>query len=323
MASEIYSRQELIIGKEAQKKLEKSKVCIVGVGGTGSAVAELLGRAGVSLTLIDRDIVEKSNLGRQILYSEKDIGNLKALSARKNILSANPVVKIEAVNDELNTENAEKLLGSDLIIDCTDNMAARFLINEVSLKKKIPWIYTGAIKNEGLVAIFSGMGNPCFRCMVPRVPKAGSLEICSTSGVLGPLPSVVGSITARKTIEILLEGPENGSLLKIGENFENLQIKGREWCDTCRKEFPILEGRENLNNSIQFCGAIVLKSDIPFSEAKKRIKKNSKIISSSNTVIVTEYKKSRIIILKSGKIIFRNLKTKKEANIIYSKLIGN
>ncbi|HIK02141.1 TPA: HesA/MoeB/ThiF family protein [archaeon] len=323
MSSEIHARQQLAIGKKEQTKLENSTVCIVGVGGTGCAVAGLLGRAGVDLILIDRDIVEKSNLGRQILYTEKDIGTLKAIAAKKNILAANSDAKITTITDELKAENAERFLNTDLIIDCTDNIAARFLINEVSLKKKIPWIYTGAIKNEGMVAIFSGAGKPCFRCMVPRVPKAGSLEICSTAGVLGPLPSVVGSIAARSAIKTLLGHSENGKLLKIDDTFEMLNIKGREWCDTCKKEFPILTGRENLEKAMQFCGAIVLKSDVPFSEARKRMKKNSKIISSSGTAIVAEHKNSKVILLKSGKIIFRNVRTKKEANIIYSKLIGN
>ena len=151
-----YSRQEIIpeIGKKGQQKLKKSKITIIGVGAIGTVTAELLTRAGIgNITLFDKDIVELNNLQRQTLYQENDVGKAKSLVAAKKLQKINSTIKIKGYNTEINSKNITKIK-SDIILDCTDNMETKFLINDYCSKEKIPWIYASAIKNIGTIINF-------------------------------------------------------------------------------------------------------------------------------------------------------------------------
>ena len=206
-----YIQQEHLrqIGPEGQKKLASSKVAIVGVGGLGGTQAELLCRAGVGfLRIIDRDCVEMSNLHRQILYTERDAaeGRPKVLAAGRHLREINRDIRIEEADGGLTCENAEALLGdADLVLDATDNLEARCLINEICVKHGIPWIYGGVTGTEGMTMNILP-GGPCFSCLTG--PAESHAEEGKRRGrpygILNTLPSLVASIQCTEALKILL-----------------------------------------------------------------------------------------------------------------------
>ncbi|UJF34697.1 ThiF family adenylyltransferase [Paenibacillus hexagrammi] len=205
-----YSRQILFapIGAAGQAKLTKSKVAVVGMGALGTVLANHMVRAGVGFVrIIDRDFVEVSNLQRQMLYDEDDASSMmpKAIAAAKRLRSVNSLVEIDPHVTDLNALNADELLQDvDLILDGSDNFAVRFLINDVSSKHSIPWIYGGAVASRGVaLAILPGQ-SPCLRCLFAQAPKAGTADTCDTAGVIGGIIHVVASFQATEAIKYLI-----------------------------------------------------------------------------------------------------------------------
>ena len=200
-----YPKQRLYLGAEADTGLRQKRVAIVGLGATGSVQAAWLARAGVGhLTLIDRDLVELSNLQRQLLYTEADLGRLKAEAAAHHLGEANPEPDCVPVVADLTSGNARELLsGFDLICDGTDNFEARFLINDVAILTGTPWIYAGAIGGEGVVWPLNPPRTPCLRCLLEEPPAGGDVDTCDSAGVLGPAIGVIGSWAALEALKIL------------------------------------------------------------------------------------------------------------------------
>lgn len=209
-AMERYSRQLLFapIGEQGQAKLMKARVAIVGMGALGTVLANHMVRAGVGfIRLIDRDFVEASNLQRQMLYDEADAeaSEPKAIAAAKRLRQANSLVALEPVVADLHPANAEALLsGVDLILDGTDNFAVRFLINDVSLKHGIPWIYGGAVSSRGVSMTIVPGETPCLRCIFGQAPAQGTAETCDTAGVIGPIIHTVASHQATEAFKLLV-----------------------------------------------------------------------------------------------------------------------
>lgn len=207
---ERYSRQLLFqpIGEQGQLQLLQARVAIVGMGALGTVLANHMVRAGVGFVrLIDRDFVETSNLQRQMLYDESDAAGSepKAVAAAKRLQQANSLVKLEPVVTDLNPSNAEALLSDvELILDGTDNFAVRFLINDVSLKYNIPWIYGGAVSSRGVSMTIIPGETPCLRCMFGQAPAQGTTETCDTSGVIGPIIHTVASHQATEAFKLLV-----------------------------------------------------------------------------------------------------------------------
>src|SRR3989338_2556602 len=177
-----YSRQEIFpeIGKKGQQKLGKSSVAVIGLGALGSVSADLLARAGIGkLILIDRDVVEFSNLQRQSLFDETDIGKPKAVAAFEKLKKINSEVKVEFIIDDLNFENTNKdLKNISLILDCTDNLETRFLINDFSVKNKVPFIYASAVASKGYIFDIIPGRTACLRCFLK---EAEHLDTCETA----------------------------------------------------------------------------------------------------------------------------------------------
>lgn len=258
-----YARQTLLpwIGKAGQQKLADARVVVVGCGALGGTAAEQLARAGVGhLTIIDRDIVELSNLQRQVLFDEEDArANLpKAVAAERRLQRINSCIEIRGLVADLHAENAEQLLDADLILDGTDNAETRYLINDVAVKNQIPWIYAGCVGSEGRVmAIVPGMTS-CLRCLFPISPAPGELQTCDSAGVFGPAASVTASIQAGLAIRILVEEVERGMVildLKTGR-FNRIaeEETKREDCPCCgRGEFEFLNAR-NGSKAVSLCG---------------------------------------------------------------------
>ncbi|MCL1909053.1 MAG: ThiF family adenylyltransferase [Holophagaceae bacterium] len=200
-----YSKQAIFLGSDCDAALRKASVAIVGLGATGCTIASWLARAGVGhLTLIDRDLVELSNLQRQILYGETDIGKPKAIASAEILRAANSEIDIEPIVTDLTSGNALGVLsGYGLIMDGTDNFEARYLINDVAILKQIPWVYCGAIGSEAMVWPILQPETSCLRCLMEEPPEAGDVDTCDSAGVLGPAVGVAASWAAMEALKIL------------------------------------------------------------------------------------------------------------------------
>lgn len=204
-----YERQSRFapIGETGQQRLAESHVAILGLGALGSVAAEILGRAGVgTLTLVDRDTVEWSNLQRQSLYIEADAvaGRAKADSASERLQQINSTIQIIPQAVDVTSENIDSLFASvDFVVDGTDNFGTRFLLNDYSLERSLPWVHGGCVGANGQVAMFSGHGQPCFRCLVPSPPDPASVQTCDTAGVVGAATHTIASLEAMEAIRYL------------------------------------------------------------------------------------------------------------------------
>ena len=207
-----YHRQTLLpeIGREGQARIARSCVAVVGVGALGSASSELVCRAGVGrLILIDRDIVEPTNLQRQTLYTEADAkaGLTKARAARDRLLQVNSTIEIEAHATDLSPENIEELLEpADVIIDGTDNFETRYLLNDYAVDADVPLVLGGGVATRGTVLPIIPDRGPCLRCLHDTLPE--QTETCDTAGVLGPIVAMIGARQAAVALRILTEGPD-------------------------------------------------------------------------------------------------------------------
>lgn len=252
-------RNEKILGKGS---LKGKSVVIVGVGGTGCAVAQLLSRLGLKLILIDRDLVEETNIERQILFNKSDIGKPKVTAAKERLGNA------EARFEDVNHQTID--LDADLVIDCTDNIETRLLINDYCKKKGIPWIYTGAVGRIGAVYFNK---NACFSCF----NKSNYGQTCSEVGVLNTTVSLVGSIAAAIAVDYLALGKVEEDLIRINmENnaLEKIKIKKDPDCNPCNGRFNYLDGTET-KKFIKFCSRgryhFFLNRKIDLAEIGKRL----------------------------------------------------
>ncbi len=205
---ERYSRQIRLprIGEPGQRKLMESRILIVGMGGLGSPVALYLAAAGVGhMTIADFDLVDESNLQRQIIHTQQDIGGLKAESAAHSLRQINPAIQVETLDYSLDQDDfTEQCARIDLLIDCTDNFPTRFALNEVSLKSGIPWVSGAAIRWEGQVTAFDprSESSPCYQCLYPN--RSMESATCEMEGVVAPLVGVIGTMQAMEAVNILL-----------------------------------------------------------------------------------------------------------------------
>ena len=315
-----YSRQILLqeIGRDGQEILQNKKVAIVGVGALGTVAAELLARAGAgSLILIDRDVVEKSNLQRQTLFDEKSVGENKATAAEKRIKEINSEIRVEVHSIHLNPQNIGLLQSADLVLDCTDNLQTRFLINDYCRKEKKIWIYAAAIKTSGYVMPVFHNG-PCLQCFLSE----SSQETCDTVGVLNTITVSIASLQATIALKILL-GKEVESVLHHydiwNQNFRKLNIKQKENCPSCAGNFVYLEKKET-SKYIRFCSTgkyQVLGPKVDLPEIKERWEKVGDVVGDGSSLQF-----QNITLFNDGRALI-NAQSVEEAEAIYSKLVGN
>lgn len=203
-----YSRHLLLseIGLEGQKKLKNANVLVIGAGGLGCPILQYLAAAGVGkIGVIDADVLEESNLQRQILYTVADIGVNKALAAQKRLVALNPLIEVLAYPYALEVSNALELFEQyDLVVDGTDNFATRYMVNDACIITNKPLVYGSIFKFEGQVAVFNYQGGPSYRCLFPNPPAPGEVPNCSEVGVLGVLPGVIGAMQANEALKIIL-----------------------------------------------------------------------------------------------------------------------
>ncbi len=203
-----YHRQIILpeIGEEGQKKLNAAKVLVIGAGGLGCPVLQYLSGAGIgTIGIIDFDVVETSNLHRQVLYGKKDVGTNKALAAKKHLSDLNPDIVINVYPEKLTVKNALTLFADyDIIVDGSDNFSTRYLVNDACVITSKPLVYGAIFKYQGQVSVFNYNNGPSYRCLFPEPPSAGTVPSCSEIGVIGVLPGIIGSFQANEVLKMIL-----------------------------------------------------------------------------------------------------------------------
>lgn len=254
-----YARHIILpeVGGVGQKKILNAKVLLLGAGGLGSPIALYLAAAGVgAIGIMDFDVVDRSNLQRQILHSTDDIGNLKVDSAKNTIEKMNPDVEVITYNARLTSENAMDIIRKyDIVVDGTDNFATRYLVNDTCVLLNKVNVHGSIFRFEGQVTVFKTPAGPCYRCLYPEPPPPGMVPSCQEAGVLGILPGVVGTLQATEVIKIILGKGEPliGKLLlydALKTDFRKLNLRRDPKCPICGKN-PVIK---ELIDYEEFCG---------------------------------------------------------------------
>ena len=296
-----YSRQEKFIGKEAQNLLNKKIISIIGLGALGSTSANLLARAGVNLVLIDHDKIDLTNLQRQTIFTERDIGKNKTDIVKDYLSNVNSGIDIKAYNERLNKDNIN-LIKSDLVLDCTDNLEARFLINDYCCKNRIPFVHAAAIKDKGV--IFNVIpGKACFNCIYKFT---GNVERCEDVGVLNTITNLISSLQVNEALKILLNKDYETNLIRVdlgNNNFEKIKVNKNPNCEICKgniseKNFELTLCRTGNTLSVKTDKGLDLE----------KIKDNFGVLREGKTNLLVEIDNEEVIVDKKGEIIFKTLK---------------
>jgi len=228
------------VGEDGQERLKRASVLIVGAGGLGSPAALYLAAAGVGrLGIVDHDTVDLSNLQRQLLHDTASVGRRKTVSARERIRAINPLVHVEAIDEELTSRNALEVIdGFDVVIDGTDNFRTRYLTNDACVLLGKPNVYGSVLRFEGQASVFGTTDGPCYRCLFREPPPPGLVPSCAEAGVLGVLPGLIGTIQATETIKLILGVGETltGRLLLIDAlqmRFRTIRVRRDPECPAC------------------------------------------------------------------------------------------
>ena len=331
-----YSRQVLFpgIGEEGQKKLGNGSVVLIGCGALGTVIATSLVRAGIGkLRIIDRDFIEYHNLQRQVIFDEEDIkaGLPKAIAAERHLKKVNSSIEIEGVVADVNYTNIEKFVaGADVILDGLDNFETRGLINDVSLKHKIPWIYGGAIGASGMSMNIIPGETPCLRCVHPEVPKGARMLTCETAGVISPAPFIIGSIQSAEAIKILVGAKEiNQDLIVINVwegKFSRFKIGRRDDCPACQGKYEFLEARFG-TKTISLCGQNAVQvlnpevGEVSFDSLAAHLKPLGEV-SHNKFMLRFVVDSHEMIVFPDGRAIVKNTNDKSLARGLYAKYIG-
>jgi molybdopterin/thiamine biosynthesis adenylyltransferase/rhodanese-related sulfurtransferase len=254
-----YSRHLLIpeVGLEGQKKLKAASVLVIGTGGLGSPVALYLAAAGIGrIGLVDFDVVDFSNLQRQVIHGQSTLGQLKVESAKARMLDINPEIQVDTYNEPFTSENAFRIAEPyDLIIDGTDNFPTRYLTNDLAVLTGKPNVYGSIFRFDGQVSVFDAKEGPCYRCLFPEPPPPGLVPSCAEGGVLGILPGTIGTLQATEALKLILGigEPLIGKLLlynALDMSFDFVKLRKNPNCKVCGDNPEITE----LIDYEAFCG---------------------------------------------------------------------
>ncbi|KZE63988.1 thiamine biosynthesis protein MoeB [Fictibacillus phosphorivorans] len=337
--NERYSRQELFrpIGKEGQNKIRQKSVLIVGAGALGAASAESLTRAGVKrIVLVDRDYVDWTNLQRQQLYTENDAKQQlpKVIAAKNRLAEINSEVEIQAHVMDMGIEEAEELIkGINLILDATDNFETRLLINDLSQKYKVPWIYGACVGSYGIsYTIIPGQG-PCLNCFINKIPAYN--QTCDTAGIIAPAVQMVTAYQTAEALKILVEDFQ-GVRRKIVtfDLWENQHVQlgmekaKKEDCPSCGKNptYPHLEKNAALKTAV-LCGRDTVQirpsfnREIDLKEMEQRLSPHGKV---RRNLYLLELQNGsrRLVLFKDGRALVHGTKDAAEAKSLYHRFLG-
>lgn len=336
-----YSRQEIFtpIGPGGQAKLRTARVAVVGCGALGSQLAETMVRAGVGLVrLIDRDIVEESNLQRQTLFTEADAAALrpKALAAAARLATVNSDVIIEPRVDDLTWDNARTLLdGIDLFLDGTDNFDTRYVLNDLSIETSIPWIYGACVGSYGLVlpVLRGERRTPCLRCVLGDAPPAGSSPTCDTAGVIAPIVQVIAGLQGAEALKLLSGHPEAVSVGLVSidvwtSQFDRIDLRDTApSCEACVS--GVFVSREAALGEAFLCGRDAVQIRPPARGLSLDIDDFAVTWRAIGDVTLSEHvvrlreANSEMLLFRDGRALIKGTADLGRARSIYSRLIGS
>lgn len=332
---ERYIRQIVLpqVGEAGQERLAEARVAVVGMGALGCLSSMLLVGAGVGqLSVIDRDIVELDNLQRQILYGEGDLGESKAVVARKRLQSMNSTVNVQSFPADVIPKNIGNILGDvDVVVDGLDNMKTRFVVNDYCIKNGIPFVYGGAVATYGMTMTVVPERTACFECLFPFLPPAGSIATCEIEGILNTVPATISSIQTADALKLVLGEDVGGKLLTYDawlREINQIDISRNEECPSCgTKEFQHL-GEEESDFAVSLCGrnsvSITPKSreTIDFDSLEARLRKVGEIRRGEGilTFIVQGY---RMTVFQDGRVLVSGTDEVSKARSLYSRFIGD
>ncbi len=329
-----YRRQAVLpeIGLQGQQSLCRSRAVVVGLGALGSVSADLLVRAGVGhVRLVDRDVVELVNLQRQTLYSESDLERPKAEAAAERLRNVNSTVEIEAVPRDVHSASVETILtGSNVVLDGTDNLETRFLLNEAAIDLGVPFVYGGAIATYGMVFAMRVPDTACFRCFNPNAPPPGSLPTCETAGIFNPLSTLVGSIQAGEALRLLLGNMPSGDLLVIDgwrPEIQRIHVARRTDCPTCAAGGREYVGAKRTQVLVSVCGSDTISLD-PLRRERidmDGLTRRLEALGSARRVggiLLADVEGRRFTVFPDGRALIRGVKDESEARTIYAKYVG-
>lgn len=336
-----YSRQVLFkpIGEQGQRKLLGSSAAIVGMGALGTVIANHLVRSGVGyVRMIDRDLVEISNLQRQSLYDEEDAANHlpKVIAAENKLRKINSSVKVEAIVADLNLDNAEDLLaGFDVIVDGTDNFSTRYLINDISVKLGIPWVYGGAVSSRGMFAVFVPGKTPCYRCLFPQV-QTGLGETCDTIGVLAPITDIIGSFEAVEVLKLLVGAEHTPNLEQLDiwhQTFLQMDISGgrNPECPSCvhhQYEFLDRSSQQQIAYAV-LCGRDTVQinprgvKSFELGELAEKLKDSGKVTVNPFLLRFSPDENVSLVVFKDGRVLVHGVDNLIQARMYYARYVGS
>lgn len=336
-----YARQELFagIGRPGQERIRAATVVVVGCGALGSVLAETMARAGVgALRVVDRDLVEPSNLQRQSLFDEEDATAAlpKAAAAERRLRRINSEVRVEGVVDDLTPDTAASLLsGATLVLDGTDNFEARFLVNDVCVRDDVPWVYGACVGSYGLALAVRPHVSPCLRCLLEKMPDPGSGPTCDTAGVIAPIVQIVAGLQGAEALK-LLAGRTEALLPGVATvdvwsgRFDVMDLRGRApWCPAC------VEGRFDYAAgagaaSVTLCGrdAVQVRAprgarlDLPALAA--RLRPLGEVRSNDYLVRFNVGEGGReLAVFADGRAIVKGVSDTAQARALYAKYVGS
>ncbi|XQY92831.1 thiazole biosynthesis adenylyltransferase ThiF [Metabacillus sp. HB246100] len=335
-----YSRQMLFspIGEKGQHEIQNKHVLIVGAGALGTANAEMIARAGIgTLTIVDRDYVEWSNLQRQQLYVEEDAEQRmpKAIAAKEHLQKINSEVIVHAHVDDVTSANIEELAKDvDVIVDATDNFETRLLINDLSLKSNIPWIYGGCVGSYGLSFTVIPHETPCLHCLLKHIPFDGMT--CDTVGVISPIVSMVAAHQTTEVMKLLVGDEENrrGKLVsfdlwKNQYSSINMERLKNAACPTCGDHpiYPYLTAEKETKVAV-LCGRDTVQirpsegKQLSFHKLSERIKPLADAFLENEFLMSFTFGEHRIVLFRDGRALIHGTKDIAEAKKLYHRYIG-
>src|SRR4051812_42926023 len=345
-----YHRQILLpeLGATGQAKLSAARVLLVGCGALGGVIAEQLVRAGVGfLRLVDRDIVELTNLQRQVLFDEADArdGVPKAIAAAKRLSAINSTVQVEPHVADVNPDNIESLMRAGagagagngfvhLILDGTDNVETRYLINDAAVKHGVPWVYGGCVGTEGRMLSIKPGVTACLRCLFPQPPAPGELPTCDTAGVLGAVAAMVGSAQVVAAIKFLAHGSAGELVRSDGWNFamrtNSTEDARRVDCPTCgERRFTFLDSPAR--GVVQLCGRNAIQVS-PAEEGRVDLKQLARRLAACGEVHATQHfvrialaqeRSVEMTIFNDGRALIRGTTDATRARSLYARYVGS
>jgi adenylyltransferase/sulfurtransferase len=336
MNREKYSRQILFppIGAEGQEKLLASRALILGCGALGTAQANALARAGVgTLRLVDRDFVEESNLQRQILYDETDARERmpKAIAAARKLKQINSEISVEGVVEDVDNRNIEKLVsGFQVILDATDNFEARYLLNEVSVKLALPWVYGAVVASYGMTMTILPGRTACLACLFPA-PPAGAYETCDTVGVIGPAVSWVAAIQVTEALKVLLGRLQelHGAMLAYDiwkNHLQEVRPRRDPQCKVCgAKEFAYLSRTAPVHTTLCGRDSVQIHATgsrrLDLAELKVRLEQFGRV-RANEFLLIFSVDAYELTVFSDGRAIVKGTHDPAVARSVYAKYIG-